>query len=56
MITRLIDKWLNAGVLEADILSITVQTRDAEEPDAGNPLVRICGGAGEVTPRLYPDD
>ena len=31
------------------------RNRDTEEPDAGNLLVRICGGAGEATPRLYPD-
>ncbi len=26
-----------------------------EEPGAGNLLARICGGAGEATPQLYPD-
>ena len=25
-----------------------------EEPDAGNPHVRICGGPGRVTGRVYP--
>ena len=31
------------------------RNRDTEEPGAGNLLARICGGAGEATPRLYPD-
>ncbi len=30
------------------------RNRDTEEPGAGNLLARICGGAGEATPRLYP--
>ena len=31
------------------------RNRDTEEPGAGNLLARNCGGAGEATPRLYPD-
>jgi group II intron reverse transcriptase/maturase len=28
---------------------------DTEEPDAGNPHVRVCGGFGWVTTRFYPE-
>ena len=31
------------------------RNRNTEEPDAGNLLVRVCGGAGGVTCRLYPE-
>ena len=30
------------------------RTHEPEEPDAGIPHVRICGGPGRTTARVYP--
>ena len=44
------DERVNATTTDSE-----ERNRDTEEPGAGNLLARICGGAGEATPRLYPD-
>ena len=34
--------------------AVAQRTRAPEEPDAGIPHVRICGGPGRVTAQVYP--
>ena len=34
--------------------AVAQRTRVPEEPDAGIPHVRICGGPGRATARVYP--
>ncbi len=47
-------KPMNVSTKQQRIAQVK-RNREFEEPDVGNPLVRICGGAGQATARLYPD-